>query len=78
MPMYDFLCPDDGEFEKLCLATVENPHAGTETTHAPCPKCGKDCPRVQLMGDNVQFDAQLNKGRKNRYHIRHHFNYQVD
>lgn len=78
MPMYDFVCPEHGEFEKLCLATVEDAHAGTKTESVPCPTCGKDSPRDLLMGSNTSFDSSLNVGKKHRYHTRFHFNYQVD
>lgn len=43
MPLYRYLCPDDGEFADLFLSTAEakkNEHA------TPCPKCGKISPRV--------------------------------
>jgi hypothetical protein len=74
VPCFDFMCPTHGEFEQICLATVDNPHAGTETQSAACPECGKDSPRTILQGDNVPFGAAV-PGKQYRYHTRFHFNF---
>ena len=49
MPMYDYVCDKDGEFEYI--------KSLSERSKAPCPKCGEACPLKAVQGTN-EFAAK--------------------
>ena len=57
MPLYEFVCPDHGQFEKIVTqATTDQPES--------CPKCGRSSPKILSVPGGFQWGkgGHWNKG----------------